>query len=464
MAVLTSAGRDALPDSAFAYIEPGGNKTGGKTTPASKRHYPIHDAAHVRNALARIAQGGRFGSEAKAKVLAAAQRFGIEHDESSTGRSFDSLYPEVRFLSDIPEIRSMGDGQPQRIHGYAAAFGKLSRRLGGFVERVMPTAFDEARNAGWENVVCRFNHKEDLVLGTSAAGTLSLDIDERGLRYDVLPPKHRADVMELVERGDVRYSSFAFRCMIPGTDDEWGATDYGFPMRSLHNVALLDVAPVLDPAYRDTTAVARNMAGAIESLAMWTGAEPAEVRSMLEAGQAMRFFKRSDRNAPKPVPAEPAEELRVLDDEAVALRAWTYVGDEETRAAEELIDKEALAEAVEAERALHTHDQMCKQYTHGEPCVLGAGHDGEHAQRCHMGQYAEHGLPCAKPAGHDGEHAPMSVDDDMPKRGPGRPRGQNRDGLESEETASAENRGTLSGPEALLAAMAMFDGLTKIED
>ena len=457
MAVLTSAGRDALPDSAFAYIEPGGNKAGGKTTPASKRHYPIHDAAHVRNALARIAQGGRFGSEAKAKVLAAAKRFGIEHDESSTGRSFDSLYPEVRFLSDIPEIRSMGDGQPERIHGYAAAFGKLSRRLGGFVERVMPTAFDEARSGNWENVVCRFNHKEDYVLGTSAAGTLSLDIDERGLRYDVLPPKHRADVMELVERGDVRYSSFAFRCMIPGTDDEWGATDYGFPMRSLHNVALLDVAPVLDPAYRDTTAVARNMAGAIESLAMWTGAEPAEVRSMLEAGQAMRFFKRSDRNAPKPVPAEPEQELRVMDDEAVALRHWTYVSDDEEPEAR------AAEESEADERAMHSHDQMCKQYTHGEPCVLGAGHDGEHAQRCHIGQYAEHGLPCAKPAGHDGDHAPMAVDDDMPKRGPGRPRA-NRDGLESEETASAENRNTLSGPEALIAAMDMLGKLTKIDE
>ena len=42
--------------------------------------------------------------------------------------------------------------------------------------------------------------------------------------------------------------------------EEWGATDYGFPMRSLHKVSLIDTAPVLDPAYRDTTAVARNMA------------------------------------------------------------------------------------------------------------------------------------------------------------------------------------------------------------
>jgi len=51
---------NGLPDSAFAYIEPGGTKdSSGKTVPRSKRHYPVHDAAHVRNALARIAQEQR---------------------------------------------------------------------------------------------------------------------------------------------------------------------------------------------------------------------------------------------------------------------------------------------------------------------------------------------------------------------------------------------------------------------
>ncbi len=469
MAVLSSQARDSLPDSAFAFIEDGGHKAAGKTTPASKRHFPIHDAAHVRNALARIAQGARFGDQARAKVLAAAKRFGIEHDEAPTGRSFDSLYPEVRFLSDVPEIRSIGDGEPQHITGYAAAFGKLSRRLGGFVERVMPSAFNEACSANWENVVCRFNHKEDLVLGTSAAGTLALDIDERGLRYDVLPPNHRADVLELVQRGDVRYSSFAFRCMVPGTDDEWGATDYGFPMRSLHNVALLDVAPVLDPAYRDTTAVARNMAGAIESLAMWTGAEPAEVRSMLEAGQAMRFFKRTDRSAPKPVPAaDPVEELRVLDDPAVALRDWTYVEDTEERAAEAETEEAAVPEErsiddmvqhLEETRAMHSHENMCRRWVDGEPCVLGKDHDGDDRGRC-WGRVD--GLPCGMADGHAGAHVPHAYDDG---NGPGRGRPRaNRDGTASEETASAENRdGTMSGPEAVAAAIDIFSGLTKID-
>jgi HK97 family phage prohead protease len=308
MAVLTSQGRDNLPDTAFGYIEPGGKKVNGKTVPGNKRHFPIHDAAHVRNALARAGQGARFGKEAMPKILAAAKRMGVEHDAASsgTGRSFESMYPEVRFLADVPEIRSIGDSQPH-ITGYAAAFEKLSRRMGGFVERVMPTAFNEARDAGWQDVVCRYNHKDDMVLGTTGGGTLQLGIDERGLTYDVIPPDHRSDVIELIKRRDVRYSSFAFRCAVPGTDDEWGVSDFGLPLRSLHNVALLDTAPVLDPAYRDTSVVARNMTGAIESLAMWVDAEPAEVRSMLEAGQASRFFRRTDRPS---VPAEVAPQAR----------------------------------------------------------------------------------------------------------------------------------------------------------
>lgn len=52
-----------LPDSAFAWIEPGGEKDeDGKTTPRSLRHLPYKDASgkvdlpHTRNALARLNQ------------------------------------------------------------------------------------------------------------------------------------------------------------------------------------------------------------------------------------------------------------------------------------------------------------------------------------------------------------------------------------------------------------------------
>ena len=77
-----------LPDSSFAYIEPGGEKDGeGKTTPRSKRHLPYKDkdgkvdAAHVRNALARLSQtqiSAEAKESARRKLLAAAKSAGVE--------------------------------------------------------------------------------------------------------------------------------------------------------------------------------------------------------------------------------------------------------------------------------------------------------------------------------------------------------------------------------------------------
>jgi hypothetical protein len=84
-AAMSSASVNDLPDSAFAYIEPGGKKDAdGKTTPRSLRHFPIHDKAHADNAAARIAQGAEFGQQALPKVRAAQRRFGSNVSESSS--------------------------------------------------------------------------------------------------------------------------------------------------------------------------------------------------------------------------------------------------------------------------------------------------------------------------------------------------------------------------------------------
>lgn len=83
MAEMTAAAINDLPDSAFAYIEPGGTKVDGKTEPRSLRHFPINDEAHVRNALARLSQSP-FGDKARAKVEAAAKRMGIGEQKAET--------------------------------------------------------------------------------------------------------------------------------------------------------------------------------------------------------------------------------------------------------------------------------------------------------------------------------------------------------------------------------------------
>lgn len=70
-----------LPDSAFLFIQPGGQKDeGGKTVPRSNRHFPVKgpdgkvDLAHLRNALARIPQAGDWLSANQKQRLTARAR------------------------------------------------------------------------------------------------------------------------------------------------------------------------------------------------------------------------------------------------------------------------------------------------------------------------------------------------------------------------------------------------------
>lgn len=64
MAKLTSNARNRLPTSAFA--EP------------SERKYPIADASHARNALARVAQHGSSAEQTKIKAAVKRRYPGIK--------------------------------------------------------------------------------------------------------------------------------------------------------------------------------------------------------------------------------------------------------------------------------------------------------------------------------------------------------------------------------------------------
>lgn len=301
MSTMSGADQNDLPDASFAYVEPGGTKDpSGKTVPRTLRHFPIHDAAHVRNALARAPQSP-FGDKALPAIKAAAAKFGI--DAADAGRSMLERVPVERRYTRSP-VECRAEASRNHIAGYAAVFHTpgnpvTSRNLGGFVERVIPTAFNQARHAGWPGVVCRYNHDGNMLLGTTAGRTVTLGVDKTGLHYDVDPPQSRADILELVSRGDVQHSSFAFR--VPSGGEEWELSEQNYPLRSLVDVQLVDVAPVVDPAYPDATA-------GLRSLADHFGADFAEVRSMADADELRRFFVRTDRSSvspqvkPKPAP------------------------------------------------------------------------------------------------------------------------------------------------------------------
>lgn len=192
-------------------------------------------------------------------------------------------------------------GDHRTVGGYAAVFEKRSRNLGGFVEVVNRTAFNKAMGDGWHGVVARFNHDSAFTLGTTHARTLRLNVDGVGLGYEVDVPNSREDVYELVSRGDVRSSSFAF--VAPRGGDEWGKSDQGYPERRLVSVQLVDVAPVSElPAYPDATAGLRSLAAHVD-------APYEEVRSMAERDELRKFFVTTAATAPLSVAHARAELL-----------------------------------------------------------------------------------------------------------------------------------------------------------
>jgi HK97 family phage prohead protease len=308
-APMAVASMNDLPDSAFAYIQPGGTKdASGKTTPRSLRHFPVHDAAHVRNALARAPQSP-FGDKAMPKIKAAAEKLGVQAGDSDGDSGSRAVWDQAerRVTPAVMEIRTAAGGT--HIGGYGAVFGKLSRNLGGFVELVGTTAFNQSRQLGWPGVRCRLNHDKNQLLGTTEGRTLALRTDNIGLDYEVEPPPSMRHVVEWVERGDMRSSSFAFNC--PSGGDEWRTSDQGYPLRILHEVQLLDVAPVTEnEAYADATVGLRSLARTMD-------APFEEVRALAAEDELRRFFVRTDNRGPsrpKPPPITgPAAMMRLMD-------------------------------------------------------------------------------------------------------------------------------------------------------
>lgn len=215
------------------------------------------------------------------------------------------------------------------IRGYAALFNTPSQDLGGFVESILPGAFDDVMKRGTD-VVALYNHEPMYLLGRESAGTLRLSVDERGLRYEIDAPESRADVVEAIERGEVRGSSFAFRCK--GDGEKWSRTQDGRQLREIRAVdGLFDVGPVLKPAYTATEAFVSRRA--LEIAQSEKRAEPEKKGYKPTAGMAaaakkgLRLHeegKSGDGLKPETVARanKIARRERLTEDHVVEMAAW----------------------------------------------------------------------------------------------------------------------------------------------
>lgn len=172
---------------------------------------------------------------------------------------------ERRFIpinSGTMKIEKRADGG-NVITGYGAVFydandaGTEYMLYPGMRERIMPGAFDQCIRERYD-VAGLFNHEPDNLLGRVSSGTMRLSVDSRGLRYEIDLPDTQIgrDVAAMIGRGDLKGSSFSFnvvRQSIQYNQTSPNDSDDDDDIRELMEVDVIDVGPVVFPAYQSTT-------------------------------------------------------------------------------------------------------------------------------------------------------------------------------------------------------------------
>jgi HK97 family phage prohead protease len=159
------------------------------------------------------------------------------------------------------ELRIAAPETPNRLIGYAAVYGKLSRDLGGFKERIAgPQAFRTSLTNG-TSIRALVDHDGSRLLASTANGTLRMIGDDPiGLRVEIDLPdtSYARDILELVKRGESRSMSFGFR--VRGVEGQRFVKEAGMTVRELHDIDLKEVSVLaLVAAYPDTSIAVRSL-------------------------------------------------------------------------------------------------------------------------------------------------------------------------------------------------------------
>ena len=172
------------------------------------------------------------------------------------------------FGMEIRAVEADGDAPPMLI-GYPAKFNSWSVDLGGFRERIRPSAFKAALMSS--DVRSLYNHNSDMLPLGRTPKTLRLAENGVGLQMEndlPIDPKTNEltrfanDLVIAINRGDITQMSFGF--IVDRDGDEWLERD-GQVSRTITNIReLLDVSPVVYPAYSKTRVSVRALDKVLE--------------------------------------------------------------------------------------------------------------------------------------------------------------------------------------------------------
>jgi hypothetical protein len=160
-------------------------------------------------------------------------------------------------------VRTLADGTKQ-VGGYAIVWNSRSLDLGGFTEICSPNMLTRTLRENPDVLALR-DHKQELLLGRTTAGTLELKTDSTGLAFTISLPKTQIgdDTAENVRLRNLTGCSFGFSVAENG--DAWAVDGSGNVTRTLLDVDLYEVSVTSFPAYQTTSVDARSRAAEMRS-------------------------------------------------------------------------------------------------------------------------------------------------------------------------------------------------------
>jgi HK97 family phage prohead protease len=145
------------------------------------------------------------------------------------------------------------------LEGYAAVFNEwtdIRDSMGTYRERIAPGAFK--RSLGQRTPVVQFDHGAHPLLGSLPLGTLTVAREDRNglfVRVKLSDNWLIQPFRDAIRDGAVDGMSFRFRPI----DDEWTTDADGKELRTIKEVELLELGPVVFPAYPQTTVAVRSL-------------------------------------------------------------------------------------------------------------------------------------------------------------------------------------------------------------
>lgn len=161
------------------------------------------------------------------------------------------------------EIRNVGNistlEESRKVEGYALVFNSQSEDL-GFYETISTDAITD-ETIRKSDVMCLLDHDKNrgiLARSRYGKGSLKLSVDDKGLKYEFEAPKTALgdELLEMLRRGDINQSSFAFSIAEGG--DKWEKKNNNYYRTITKIERLYDVSPVFTPAYPSTSVGCRN--------------------------------------------------------------------------------------------------------------------------------------------------------------------------------------------------------------